>query len=174
MYAQVFHLFIGLHLMTWLLLVLLLLPLINLLSVLTIGFPWRPSERLFLSQHKYILDVLGCAQMLEAKAVSTLISVTHNLGLANSSYFTVLAHYRALLGFLQYLPFTHPHIVFFVNKLAQFSSRPTERLWSSLKQVLHYLKGMTNHEIFLSHNSPLTLHAYSYIDWGKTKMIGAQ
>ncbi|XP_019257608.1 PREDICTED: putative pectate lyase 2 [Nicotiana attenuata] len=41
--------------------------------------------------------------MLEAKAVSTPISVTHNLGLADSSYYTVPAQYRALLGFLRYL-----------------------------------------------------------------------
>lgn len=34
-----------------------------------------------------------------------------------------------------------------------------------MKRILRYLNGTTSHGLSLSKGSPLTLHAYSYIDW---------
>ena len=125
----------------------------------------RTTTGLFLTQQKYVLDVLERAQMMNANSVCTPLSSSHNLQQGDIPSLTDASKYRALLGSLQYLQFTRPDLAFAVNKLAQFSSNPTEHHWSSLKRVLRYLKGIADYGIFLRRDSPVSLHAFSDADW---------
>ena len=123
------------------------------------------SSGLFLSQRKYIQDLLSKANMQDAKEVTTPLSTSESLKLCDGSPATDSTQYRQVLGSLQYLALTRPDISFAVNKLSQFMHRPSTTHWSAVKRILRYLKGTLNHGIFLRKNTSLHLHAFADADW---------
>lgn len=80
---------------------------------------------LFLSQHKYVRDILESTNMLGAKDVSTPLSTNTSLQLLDGTTVMDSTEYRRVLGILQYLSLTPPDISFAVNKLSQFMHKPT-------------------------------------------------
>lgn len=49
-----------------------------------------------------------------------------------------------MVGSLQYLNLTRPHIFYYVNYLSQFLHKPTYPLLQVVKRVFRYLKGTKN------------------------------
>ncbi|WMV57710.1 hypothetical protein MTR67_051095 [Solanum verrucosum] len=85
------------------------------------------SAGLFLSQTKYIMDILQEFSMQDCQGVSTPLSTTISLRLNDGSPPTDAKQYRSAIGKLQYLAFTRPDISFAVNKLSvdtQFRPSP--------------------------------------------------
>lgn len=123
------------------------------------------TKGLFLSQKKYVEDLLGRANMTEAKPVSTPMVTHPPLNLTDGTPPLVPTDYRALVGSLQYLSLTRLDVAFAVNRLSQFMHKPTDLHWAALKRLLRYLKGTSDYGITLHRNSPLRLHAYSDADW---------
>ena len=80
---------------------------------------------LFLSQHKYIRELLQTTNMLGAKDVSTPLSTTTSLHLVDGTAAVDSTKFRRVIGSLQYLSLTRPDISFVVNKLSQFMHKPT-------------------------------------------------
>ena len=126
------------------------------------------SQGIFLSQKKYIADILCKANMDDAKPVATPMATDppltiHGQPLADPT------SYRTLIGSLQYLGLTRPDVSFAVNKLAQYMQRPTEAHMQALRRLLRYLQGTSHKGLLLYHSSPNTLHAYSDSDWARDK-----
>ncbi|KAI5336426.1 hypothetical protein L3X38_015693 [Prunus dulcis] len=120
---------------------------------------------LFLSQQKYIHDLLVNAKMDGAKAVSTPLSTTDSLMLHDGSPLTDPTPYRRLVGGLQYLSLTRPDISLAVNKLSQFMHSPSETHWQALKRLLRYLKGTISFGLHLCRRPSNRLYAFSDADW---------
>ncbi|CAL9233663.1 unnamed protein product [Arabidopsis halleri] len=116
-------------------------------------------------QRKYITDLLKKHNMLDAKPVHTPLSTTPQLTLHSGDLLTDASQYRSIVGSLQYLAFTRPDISFAVNKLSQFIHKSTHDHLQAAKRVMRYLAGTPTHGIFLHASSPMTLHAYSDVDW---------
>ncbi|GKV01478.1 hypothetical protein SLEP1_g14026 [Rubroshorea leprosula] len=123
------------------------------------------SAGLFLSQHKYVNDLLHRLRMHEAKPVATPLATNTGLQLLSGTALSDGSDYRRLIGSLQYLTLTRPDLSFAVNKLAQFMHRPTELHWQAAKRLLRYLRGTLFHGLLLQPQSSLNLHAYSDADW---------
>lgn len=79
---------------------------------------------LFLSQTKYIKDLLVKTNMSEVKSLPT--SMVSNLKLTKqgSDYLSESSYYRSFVGALQYATITRPEISFSMNKACQFLSQP--------------------------------------------------
>ncbi|GKV20012.1 hypothetical protein SLEP1_g30193 [Rubroshorea leprosula] len=120
---------------------------------------------LFLSQHRYVTDLLQQYNMHEAKPVPTPLAASTSLHLGSGSPLSDGSIYRWLLGSLQYLALTRPDLCFAVNKLSQFMHQPTDAHWQAAKRVLRYLQGTRFHGVLLQPQSALSLHAYSDADW---------
>nr|GLL46186.1 Retrovirus-related Pol polyprotein from transposon RE2 [Ipomoea trifida] len=60
-------------------------------------------------------------------------------------------------------------IAYVVNKLSQFTHRPTTDHWAAVKRLLRYLCGTLNHGIFLHKVNPVSLHAYTDANWAGSK-----
>ncbi|GKU94149.1 hypothetical protein SLEP1_g7678 [Rubroshorea leprosula] len=120
---------------------------------------------LFLSQHRYITDLLQQYNMHEAKPVPTPLAASTSLHLGSGSPLSDGSIYRRLLGSLQYLALTRLDLCFAVNKLSQFMHQPTDAHWQAAKRVLRYLQGTRFHGVLLRPQSALSLHAYSNADW---------
>lgn len=78
------------------------------------------------------------------------------------------SEYHATVGSLQYLLLTRSNIAFAVNKLSQFMHKLSTDRWALIKRLC-YLCGIVYEGILLYHDSPLSLHAVSDVDWAGKK-----
>ncbi|XP_019168035.1 PREDICTED: uncharacterized protein LOC109163785 [Ipomoea nil] len=100
---------------------------------------------LFLSQQRYMRDILSRAGMVDCKPLAT--------------------PYRSLAGALQYLTVTRPDLSFAVNRVCQHMHSPTTEHWAMLKRVLRYVKGTLHFGLFIRPSSSVAVHAFSDSDW---------
>ena len=124
---------------------------------------------IFLSQRKYVCDLLDNLGMLDAKAATTPLAVGTTLLATHGTPLPAPTDYRATLGSLQYLTLTRPDIAFAVNRLSQFMASPTTEHWLALKRLLRYLNGSKDQGLTIHRESPSTLHAFTDADWAGNK-----
>ncbi|RVW58637.1 Retrovirus-related Pol polyprotein from transposon RE1 [Vitis vinifera] len=110
------------------------------------------SDGMFLSQHKYVRDLLAKFHLEGIKDSSTPMSSIGHLTLNDGSPPANATQFRSLVGGLQYLQLTCPDIAFVVNKLDQFMHAPTQTHWTAAKRLLYV-------------TPPPDLRAYSEVDW---------
>ena len=123
------------------------------------------AKGLFLSQHKYIRELLSKTSMDMAKDVHTPLSTSTPLTLSDGSAPTDSTEYRKVIGGLQYLGLTRPDIAFVVNQLSQFMHKPTTCHWTTAKRILRYLKQTMFHGILIQQSRPFNLHTFVDADW---------
>jgi hypothetical protein len=120
---------------------------------------------LFLSQRRYISDLLKKTNMHEAKPVSSPMSSSTVLSKFGGTALSDPSTYRSIVGSLQYLSLTRPDLAFAVNKVCQYMSHPTEDHWSAVKRILRYLKHTIHHGLLLHRTTTFSLQAFSDADW---------
>ena len=84
---------------------------------------------MFLSQNRYVHDILRRLKVIGAKEVQTPMSVSTKLLLNDGTTSYNATEYRSTIGSLQYLSLTRPDIGFAINRLAQFMHQPTVFHW---------------------------------------------
>ena len=98
----------------------------------------RSKRGIFLSQRKYVLDLLIEIGKLEAKPCS--VSMISNSQLTkDGELFEDPEIYRRLVGKLNYLTVIRLDIAYSINVVSRFMSSPTVHHWAVLKQILCYL-----------------------------------
>jgi hypothetical protein len=120
---------------------------------------------MYLSQRRYITDLLRKTNLHEAKPVSSPMASSTVLSQYTGSSLSDPSSYRSVVGSLQYLSLTRPDISFAVNKVCQFMANPTEDHWSAVKRILRYLKHTIHHCIFLHRDTNFNIQAFSDADW---------
>ncbi|KAL8152757.1 hypothetical protein V2J09_010517 [Rumex salicifolius] len=83
------------------------------------------SDGLFLSQRKYVFDLLVKAGMVGCKAASTPLASSVSLLKSGGHPLPSPTEYHALVGSLIYLSLAHPNVAYSTNKLSQFMQQPT-------------------------------------------------
>lgn len=123
------------------------------------------SDGLFLSQRKYVLDILSETGMLGAKP--SMIPMEQNLKLTTNSG-TPLADpscYRHLVGRLIYLTVTRPDISYAVHILSQFMNLPYTEHMDAAMRVLRYLKSTPGQGLMLRPVNVFQIHGFCDADW---------
>ncbi|KAM1256066.1 hypothetical protein ACFX2G_030821 [Malus domestica] len=124
----------------------------------------RSSSSIFISQIKYILDMLSKANMISAKPCSTPLS-TSKLD-HDSPLFDNVSEYRSLVSAFQYLTWTRPSLSFAVNLVYQCMHNPRISHFQAIKRILRYLKSSINLGLWFSKCSiTSTITAFSDADW---------
>lgn len=123
------------------------------------------ADGLLLSQHKYILDLLQRARMIECKGISTPTVSRDNIFSDNSSFFADPTLYRSIVGGHQYLSLTRPEVCFSIHKASQYLHAPTDAHWSFVKRILRYLKATMNSGLFIRKSPHTALTVYTDADW---------
>ena len=124
----------------------------------------RSSSGIFISQTKYILDLLKKSNMIGAKPCATPLS-TSSLD-HESPLLSDPTEYRSLVGGLQYLTWSRPDLSFAVNLVCQFMHQPRESHLQAVKRILRYLKGSLELGLwFPKVSNPLSITAFSDADW---------
>ncbi|KAH9668922.1 retrovirus-related pol polyprotein from transposon RE1 [Citrus sinensis] len=125
----------------------------------------RNPTGIFLSQRKYVLDIISEAGLLGAKPAPFPLEPNHQLALAEGPYFSDPVKYRRLVGILIYLSATRPELSYSVHLLSQFMQQPREQYWEAALRVVRYLKGNLGQGVFLSSDCDLQLYGWCDSDW---------
>ncbi|XP_019053156.1 PREDICTED: uncharacterized protein LOC109114639 [Nelumbo nucifera] len=100
----------------------------------------RSNQGIFISQRKYILNLLKDTGKLGAKPADTPIDVNHRLGDCSDEPIANTKQYQKLVGRLLYLSMTIPDIAYVGGVLSQFIHAPRTTHLEAAYRVLRYLK----------------------------------
>ncbi|XP_023756892.2 uncharacterized mitochondrial protein AtMg00810-like [Lactuca sativa] len=126
----------------------------------------RTKNTMFLSQCKYVEEILECANMEACKPVTTPVDTNSKLSLHDGDPVADPSLYRSLAGALQYLTFTHPDISYAVQQICLFMHAPKISHFSALKRIIRYIKGTPDHGLTLLSSPSTQLVSYIDADWG--------
>ncbi|XP_062028948.1 uncharacterized mitochondrial protein AtMg00810-like [Rosa rugosa] len=119
---------------------------------------------LYLTQKKYIVDLLHRTNMHEVKPCTTRAPSGQKLSLYDGEKLSDPSEYRSVVGALQYLTLTRPDISYSVNQVCKFMHCPTTVHWTAVKRILLYLKYSIHHGLKYQPGS-LFISAYSDADY---------
>ena len=123
------------------------------------------SERFYLSQEKYLQDLLDRASLTDHWTIETPMELNIHLHATDGDRIKDLTRYRHIVGSLVYLGVTRPNISHAIHILNQFVSAPTQLHYSHLVRVLQYLCGTISRRLLFSRSSSLELRAYCDATW---------
>ena len=125
----------------------------------------RSTQGIFLSQRKYVLDLLSEVGLLECKPVDTPIVQNHKLGIYPNQKPTDKGRYQRLVGKLIYLSHTRPNIAYAVSVVSQFMHCPSEEHMEAVIRILRYLKSSPGKGLMFSKNDHVRVDGYTDVDW---------
>ena len=128
----------------------------------------RSKHRIFLSQRKYVLDLLSETGKLGAKPYSSPMAPGVHLT-REGELFEDPERYRRLVGKLNYLTVTHPNIAHSVSVVNQYMSSPTVDIWAAVEHIPCYLKGSPGRCILYSKHGHNRVECFTYADWAGSK-----
>jgi hypothetical protein len=94
----------------------------------------------FVSQGKYIKDMLKKFGMVDAKVISTPMRTNKNLDSDASANIVDQKMYRSMIGSLLYVTASRLDVMFSVCMCARFQASPRESHLKAIKRILRYLK----------------------------------
>lgn len=147
----------------------------NRLSLKNMGAPYYfmgielipMNSSMFLSQHKYIKDVLEKFEMQDVKSSRTPLASTTTLMLHDGTPTNNATQYQRIIGALQYLTLTRPDLSFSINKLSIFMHKPTSLHLQHLRRLLEYFKSTINFAIVIRKPHSFNMIAYTDANWGE-------
>ena len=125
----------------------------------------RSKKGIFISQRKYILDLLSETGLLGCKATETPIEL--NLKLQPASPVEVIdkEKYQCLVGRLIYLSHTRPDIAFVVSMVSQFMHSPNQGHFDVVYIILRYLKGTPRKGLLYENRRHLQVDVFTDANW---------
>jgi hypothetical protein len=100
----------------------------------------RSKHGIFISQRKYIFDLLKEARMLGCKATDNPVEVNVKLGEGIESPLVDKGRYQRLVERLIYLSHTRLDIAYAISVVSQFMYSPREPHMEAVYHILRYLK----------------------------------
>nr|GEX28055.1 hypothetical protein [Tanacetum cinerariifolium] len=125
----------------------------------------QKPDGIFISQDKYLADILRKFSLAEGKSASTSID-TKNPLLKDPDGKDVDVHiYRLMIGSLMYLTSSRPDIMLAVCAYAHFQVTPKASHLHAVKRIFRYLKGKPYLSLWYPKDSLFNLVAYSDSDY---------
>ena len=123
------------------------------------------TDGLYLTQRKYIADLLKKSKMENAKPCSSPMATNCHLTSTDGTPFADISLYRSVVGSMQYLAFTRPDLAFAVHKVSKFMHNPLNTHWLVVKRILRYLKHSISTGLYIGRGGNFNLQAFSDSDW---------
>ncbi|GJS16133.1 putative ribonuclease H-like domain-containing protein [Tanacetum coccineum] len=125
----------------------------------------QKSDGIFISQDKYVAEILKKFEFSAVKSASTPMETNKAL-VKDSEAEDVDVHlYRSVIGSLMYLTASRPDIMFAVCACARFQVNPKISHLHAVKRIFRYLKGQPKLGLWYPKDSPFDLEAYSDSDY---------
>ncbi|CAL2259009.1 unnamed protein product [Prunus armeniaca] len=122
------------------------------------------SRGIFLSQRKYVLDLLKETGMLRCKPVDTPIVEKHYLGIYPDQEPVDKGRYQRLVGRLICIAHTRPDIAYAVSVVSQFMHLPVDHM-AIVMRILAYLKSAPGKGILYKNFCHLRIERFTDADW---------
>lgn len=124
----------------------------------------RSPRGIYLSQRKYVLDLLSETGMSGCRPALTPIEQNHRLT-SESGEPVDREQYQRLVGRLIYLSHTRPDIAFAVSVVSQFMHNPKTRHMDAVNRIIRYLKGCPGRGLLYKSSGNLQVECYTDADW---------
>jgi hypothetical protein len=128
------------------------------------------QEGTFISQTKYIQDILNKFGMKDAKPIKTPMGTNGHLDLDTGGKSVDQKVYRSMIGSLLYLCASRPGIMLSVCMCARFQADPKEVHLRVVKIILRYLVHTPKFGLWYPNGSTFDLIGYSDVDWAGCKI----
>ncbi|GKE08778.1 retrovirus-related pol polyprotein from transposon TNT 1-94 [Tanacetum coccineum] len=125
----------------------------------------QKKDGIFISQDKYIDDILKKFGFTEVKTASTLMETQKPLHKDESGEEVYVHMYRSMIASLMYLTSSRPDIMFAVCACARYQVNPKVSHLHALKMIFRYLKGQPKLCLWYPKDSPFDLVAYTDSDY---------
>jgi hypothetical protein len=125
----------------------------------------QSSAGLFISQEKYLKEMLKKFHMEDSSLVSTRMVVGCKLSKDNISPNVDQRTYRSMIGSLMYITTSRPDIMQAVGMVGRYQSAPKQSHLAAVKRTFKYLKGTMTYGLWYPRNQNFQLTTYSDVDW---------
>ncbi|GJS85844.1 uncharacterized mitochondrial protein-like protein [Tanacetum coccineum] len=123
------------------------------------------EDGIFISQDKYVADILKKFDFTTTKAASTPIETNKALNKDEEAEDVDVHLYRSMIRSLMYLTASRPDIMFAVCAYARFQVTPKTSHLHAVKMIFRYLKGQPKLDLWYPRDSPFDLEAFSDSDY---------
>nr|GEW53968.1 hypothetical protein [Tanacetum cinerariifolium] len=125
----------------------------------------QKQDRIFISQDKYVAEILRKFGLTDGKSASTPINIEKPLLKDPDGEGVDVYTYRSMIGSLMYLTSSRPDIMFAVCACARFQVTPKASHLHVVKRIFRYLKGKPHLGMWYPKDSTFNLVAYSDSDY---------
>ena len=125
----------------------------------------RSKKGIYVTQKKYIIDLLNETKMLICKPASTPIDQNHQLGAITEGIPVDKERYQRLVRRFIYLSHMRPDIEYVVSIVSQFMHSPLECHMDVVLRILRYLKSTPRKGLLFSKSNHLRVKAYTNMKW---------
>jgi hypothetical protein len=131
-----------------------------------LGLQIRQSNQgIFISQTKYIREMLKRFGMQDFKLVITPMQTSCKLSKDDDSKSTDQRQYRSIIGSLLYVTTSRPDVMQTVGQVARFQAAPKESHVLVAKRIFKYLKGTKEFGLWYPKGKDISLITYTDVDW---------
>ncbi|XP_020525382.1 uncharacterized protein LOC110007613 [Amborella trichopoda] len=123
------------------------------------------KKGIFLSQRKYVLDLLKEIGKIGVKPLELSIDYNYNISSTDGELLQDIGRYKRLVGRLIYLTITRPDIAHVVGLVSQFMRDPRTRHLEAVDKILRYLKSSPGRVIWMKNNNNIDICGYFDADW---------
>ncbi|GJX83882.1 putative ribonuclease H-like domain-containing protein [Tanacetum coccineum] len=123
----------------------------------------QKEDGIFISQDKYVADILKKFDFTTVKAASTPIETNKALNKDEEAKDVDVHLYRSMIRSLMYLTASRPDIMFAICACARFQVTPKTSHLHAVKRIFRYLKGQPKLGLWYPRDSPFDLEAFSDI-----------
>jgi hypothetical protein len=123
------------------------------------------SEGMFISQEKYLREMLKRFQMEDSKPVGTPMVTGCKLRKDDDSPDVDQSSYRSMIGSLLYITASRPNIMHAVGMVGRYQSTPKQSHLLVVKRIFRYLKETITYGLWYPRNQKFQLTAYLDVDW---------
>jgi hypothetical protein len=120
---------------------------------------------MFISQEKYLREMLKRFQMEDSKPMGTPMVTGCKLIKDDDSPDVDQSSYRSMIGSLLYITTSRPDIMHVVGMVGRYQSAPKQSHLQDVKRIFGYLKEIVTYGLWYPKNQNFQLTAYSDADW---------
>jgi hypothetical protein len=123
------------------------------------------SEGLFLSQEKYLIEMLKRFQMEDSTPMRKPMVTGCKLSKDGDSPDVDQSSYRYMIGSLLYITTSCPDIMHVVGMVGRYEAAPKQSHFLAVKRIFRYLKGKMDYGLWYPRNQNFQLSVCLDVDW---------
>ncbi|GKB12712.1 putative ribonuclease H-like domain-containing protein [Tanacetum coccineum] len=133
----------------------------------------QKSDGIFISQDKYVAEILKKFDFASVKTASTPMETNKALIKDEEAEDVDVHLYRSMIGSLMYLTASRPDIMFVVCACARFQVTPKTSHFNAVKRIFRYLKGQPKLGLWYLRDHHFDLEAFSKSGYAELVLTGA-